>query len=106
MSHQIQDKPLLGSSRLCDNLLRRLANGADLKTVKCKELFTEDHIVAAELSRAGCTVANSKCWWGRFREKARPVIEKAISGIPAERIRRAAAMANGNGNGGGANPNA
>ena len=109
MSHKIGNKPLLGSPLLCQYILHLLGNGTDLKKLVCSDLFRQDKKVAGELSRAGITVENSKAWWGRFREKKRSDIETAIIGIPAERIRLAAAMNNGGGNngaGGGASANA
>ena len=105
----IGNKPLLGSPLLCQYILHLLGNGTDLKKLVCSDLFRQDKKVAGELSRAGITVENSKAWWGRFREKERSHIETAIIGIPAERIRLAAAMNNGGGNngaGGGASANA
>lgn len=100
MSQQIENKPLLGSPLFCDLLLRLLANGTDLRSIKCKNIFEQDASVAVELFCAGITVANSKFWWGRFREKEPSDIEAAIIGIPAERIRLAAAMASEGGNSG------
>jgi hypothetical protein len=104
MSRQIDNKPLLGSPKLCDYILQLLANGTNIKTMTCSVLFEQDDEVKEELKRAGITVKNSKFWWGRFKGKERSDIEKVIIGIPAERIRLSAAMTNGAG--GSANANA
>jgi hypothetical protein len=54
---------------LLRNHIRSLANsGANFTGITCKVLFKQNAAVFKELKGAGCTVDNSKHWWGRLKK--------------------------------------